>query len=125
MFSVVGKENETGGKAEGIKFPMEAQASPTFASAIVKTPPVFNESNGPASVPAEAAFKAGAVPNNKKGKSMSDVVAAVGAYAFFFGVYMPFIIAYAAGGFGKVVEAFKPAYEGAPNVVKFGEADDY
>ncbi len=65
-------------------------------------------------------------PTEKGENSMSDAVAMVGGYAFFFGVYVPVMVAYVSGGFKKAYdEMFNPVYPGAPNVVKYGEADDY
>ncbi len=65
-------------------------------------------------------------PIEKGENSMSDAIAMVGGYAFFFGVYVPVMVAYVSGGFKKAYnEMFNPVYPGAPNHVKYGEADDY
>jgi hypothetical protein len=37
---------------------------------------------------------------------MSDAVAMVAGYAFFFAVYMPFVVAYISGGFEKFAAYF-------------------
>ncbi len=42
---------------------------------------------------------------------MSDAVAMVGAYAFFFVVYMPLVVAYVSGGFEKFAAYFMTANE--------------
>lgn len=55
---------------------------------------------------------------------MSDAVGMVGAYAFFFVVYVPVVMAYVSGAFDGVMDYFVPD-PGAPNFVKYGEADDY
>lgn len=42
---------------------------------------------------------------------MSDAMAMVAGYAVFFGVYMPFVVAYISGGFEKMYAYFMTANE--------------
>jgi len=58
-------------------------------------------------------------------KTMSETLGGVLYTVGFFSVFYPILIAYIAGGIGKVVEALTEKYTEDTYLSKYGEADDY